>query len=179
MRTLEDCIEHADELAKEVVNAWGASSPRGEGWEALFEAMNRYTGASDIANRARTNNMLKESEAAREDLTRQVFAATYIKYIDSGGHIPYATVQLVKEATSERFERTIVVEDRDDNEFKFQVTVNDVRRTGSDGLLGGDAIPAGYFRPWPTQALFHSLIDATSHAENIHAGSRLDGFEPV
>lgn len=184
MRTLEECIEQADKLAQDVINVWGEGFKGGNftsEFKALLEPTFRYRDAKKLADNQRPYGMMSEAELAHEDVTRKVFAAAYKKFVDQGGHMPYVIIQLFKEMAGARFERTISVEDRDAAELKFQVSVADVRRNAGIGLPedGKPETFVSYFRPWPTQTFFHSLTEATSHAENIRAESRLDGFEPV
>jgi hypothetical protein len=169
MRTLEQCIEDADKLAQQVLDHSYEYKPVDEEFKTLLEARSRYVSVRDGA------------DTFRVDLTRKVFAAAYKKFIDQGGHISYVVIKLFKEMDGARFDRTISVEDRDDTELKFQVNVADVRRNVGIGLPedGAPATFVSYFRPWPAQTFFHSLTEATSHAENVRAESRLDGFEPV
>ena len=80
MPSLEECLEHADELAKKVVNAWAVNIKTGnaahvtDDFRALFEKACRYIDAKTLADNHRESNLLTESEAAKETATREALA---------------------------------------------------------------------------------------------------------
>lgn len=85
-RTLDNYMEHADELAQEVVNAWGGNVAAGnaklltEDFKNLFEITCRYRTARETADNLRQFNMLSEREATAEKETREAFARAYKDY---------------------------------------------------------------------------------------------------
>lgn len=83
MLSLEECLEQADKLAQEVVNAWGAnvqagnaapSSPR---FKVLLDSACRYRDARKLADNHRQFNVLGDQAEAQEKATRQAFAKAY------------------------------------------------------------------------------------------------------
>jgi hypothetical protein len=85
IRPIEDYIEHADELAQDVVNAWGVNVSAGNSayltasFKALFDAADHYRTAKQIADNRREFNLLTEEEADKEQATRASFAQAYKK----------------------------------------------------------------------------------------------------
>jgi hypothetical protein len=83
MPPIEDYLEHADELAQEVVNAWGVNMRAGNAafltgeFKAVFDRACRYRSAKNGADNHRQVNMLNEQDAAEETATRQGFAEAY------------------------------------------------------------------------------------------------------
>ncbi len=81
--SLEKYLEHADELAQDVVNAWGSNVSAGNAskltpdFKALFETACRYRTAKQIADNHREFGMLSEQWAAREKEAREAFARAY------------------------------------------------------------------------------------------------------
>lgn len=90
-RPLEDYIEHADDLAQEVVNAWGIHVSAGNAadlttsFKALFETACQYRTAKQTADNHREFNLLSEAEAAKEKATRESFAEAYRKHWEANG----------------------------------------------------------------------------------------------
>jgi hypothetical protein len=88
MHSLEYCLEHADELAQEVVNAWGVNVDAGnaklltDNFKALFEITCRYRTARETADNRRQFNLLNERDATVEKKTREAFARAYKDYED-------------------------------------------------------------------------------------------------
>jgi hypothetical protein len=88
MPSLEKCLEHADELAQEVVNAWGIQVDAGNAahltpdFKVLFEATCRYRNAKQLADNHREFNFLSEREAAEEIAAREAFATAYRDFAD-------------------------------------------------------------------------------------------------
>jgi hypothetical protein len=86
-RCLEDYIKHADDLAQEVVNAWGINVSAGNAatlttdFKALFEIACQYRTARHIADKHRREfNFLSEQDTTTEKLTRESFAIAYQHY---------------------------------------------------------------------------------------------------
>jgi hypothetical protein len=88
MPSLEECIERADQLAQDVVNAWGSNVSAGNAamlttdFKALFEVTCRYRTAKEIADNRRQFNHLNEREAAEEVSARETFARAYKDFSD-------------------------------------------------------------------------------------------------
>lgn len=88
-RPLEDYIEHADDLAQEVVNAWGINVSAGNAayltapFKDLLETACQYQTAKRIADNHREFNFLTEKEAANEKATRNAFAEVYKAHWES------------------------------------------------------------------------------------------------
>ncbi len=94
MAALEYCRGHADDLAQEVVNAWGINVDAGNAklltvdFKALFEITCRYRTARETADNRRQFNLLGELEAAAEKEACELFAKAYMDFLDkhpSGG----------------------------------------------------------------------------------------------
>jgi len=85
-RSLEDYIKHADELAQEIVNAWGINVSAGNAatltteFKALFEITCQYRTAKETADNHREFNFLSEQDATKEKETRESFAKAYKCY---------------------------------------------------------------------------------------------------
>ena len=81
-RTVEDYIEQADDLAEEIVNAWGINLNAGNSatlttdFKALFELACQYRKARETAD----NHRESEQDAKIEKLTRESFAIAYKYY---------------------------------------------------------------------------------------------------
>ena len=77
--SLEDYIEHADDLAQEVVNASGINARTGNAatltrdFKALFEIACQYRTARETADNHREFNVLSEQDATKEKETRESF----------------------------------------------------------------------------------------------------------
>lgn len=86
LRTFEFCLEHADELAQEVVNAWAVNVDAGnaklltEDFKQLFELTCRYRTSREIADNHRQFDLLSEDEATSEKETRESFVRAYKLY---------------------------------------------------------------------------------------------------
>ena len=82
-RPLEQYIQHADELAQQVVNVWGSYTSAGDGdklrpeFMALFDKACRYRDARDTAKNHREFRALTKDEETRESQTRLEFAKAY------------------------------------------------------------------------------------------------------
>jgi hypothetical protein len=78
MPPLEKYLERADELAQDVVNAWGGNAaPLTTQFKNLFDKACLYTSAKRLADNHRAYNVLSEEDAAKEKVTRQVFVEAY------------------------------------------------------------------------------------------------------
>jgi hypothetical protein len=77
--TLGENFEHADALAQDVVNVWGANVTAGNGaylsadFKSLFDKCCVYRDARKIADIRRKFNMLTEAEAAEENSAGRSF----------------------------------------------------------------------------------------------------------
>jgi hypothetical protein len=84
--TLKQNFSHVDELAQEVVNAWGINVTAGNGayltadFRVVFDKCCAYRDAKKTADNHRKFNMLSEREAAEEESARQAFWETYGAY---------------------------------------------------------------------------------------------------
>ena len=84
--TLEENPERADELAEEIVMAWGKSVAAGQAtqlsaeFKGLFEKCRRYRDAKRVADMHRGINMLSEQEAAEEKSSREAFLEGHAKF---------------------------------------------------------------------------------------------------
>jgi hypothetical protein len=80
---VEEYLERADELAQEVVNAWGQNVAAGNAcyltaeFKALFDKTCLYRDAKMVADNRREFNMLTEREAAEEGSAREAFLEAY------------------------------------------------------------------------------------------------------
>jgi hypothetical protein len=77
-RTLKNYIEQADDLAEDVVHAWGVNATSTPEFSALFELACEYRGARYTADDHRDS--LSEQEAEKEQMTREWFALGYKHY---------------------------------------------------------------------------------------------------
>jgi hypothetical protein len=80
MPPLHKYLERADELAQEVVNAWGQAgnaAPLPTQFKNLFEKACLYRNAKRLADNHREHNVLSEEDAAKEKVTRQLFTEAY------------------------------------------------------------------------------------------------------
>jgi hypothetical protein len=77
---IEEYVEHADELAQEVVNFWGMTVKDGDGatlaedFMAVFEKACEYRNAKKIADNHRRANILTEPVEAEVGATGLSFA---------------------------------------------------------------------------------------------------------
>lgn len=85
---LEKYLEHADELAQEVVNAWGVNVTAGNAayltadFMALFDKTCLYRDAKKVADNHREFNMLTERDAVEEKARRQAFVEAYSTFYE-------------------------------------------------------------------------------------------------
>jgi mevalonate kinase len=83
MPPIEEYLQRADELAQEVVNAWGVNMQAGNAasltdeFKAVLDKACRYRNAKEVADNHRQFNMLSERDAGEETATRQAFAEAY------------------------------------------------------------------------------------------------------
>lgn len=83
MPSIEEYLERADDLAQEVVNAWGVNMQAGNAalltdeFKSVFDKACRYRDAKEVADNHREFSMLSERDAAEEMTTRQAFAEAY------------------------------------------------------------------------------------------------------
>ena len=80
---------NADQLAQDVVNAWGVNMNAGNGkylssgFRALFDKTCAYRDAKKVADNRREHNMLTDQEAAQERTTRKEFLDAYRTFHDT------------------------------------------------------------------------------------------------
>ena len=85
-RPLEDYVQHAPELAQDVINAWGSNTRAGNAgsltpeFKALLEKTFAYWDAKKIAENHRENNVLTEQLAHEESVRREAFAMEYKRF---------------------------------------------------------------------------------------------------
>jgi hypothetical protein len=83
MTSIAEYVKRADELAQDVVNAWGVNVQAGNGTHLsakfmnLFERAYSYRIAKRIADNHRQFAILTELDAVEEEAARQVFADAY------------------------------------------------------------------------------------------------------
>lgn len=86
---LEHYIEHADELAQQVVNVWGTYTTSGDGdkltpqFKSLFDKACRYRDAKHTADNHRRFSLLTKDEEIEEKETTLAFAEAYKALDDS------------------------------------------------------------------------------------------------
>jgi hypothetical protein len=84
-------MEHADELAQEVVNAWAANMQADnagsltDDFKALFDKACRYRHAK--GDNQRQSNMLREPDRAEEEAKRRAFAEAYKAFDEKHGSL--------------------------------------------------------------------------------------------
>jgi hypothetical protein len=83
MTPVEKYVEDADNLARDVVNAWGVNMQAGNGdmlsreFKVLLDKACQYRTMKNIADNHRQFNVLSERTAAEEQEARLGFAETY------------------------------------------------------------------------------------------------------
>ena len=88
MPPLEEYLEHADELAQRVVDAWEANAQAGKAaflttrFKALVDSACLYKNARRLADNHREHNVLSEHDEAGEKLTRELLALAYKAYYE-------------------------------------------------------------------------------------------------
>jgi len=86
MPSIEWCLEHADELAQEVISTWEAKTeadkpaPVSDDFSALFDKASQYVVAKSNADHRRQFPDLNKIDAVEEQATRQAFAEAYKSY---------------------------------------------------------------------------------------------------
>ena len=76
----------ADQAVQDVLSAWGAlrtspaSRPLSTDFKALFEKMQAYRDAKNVADNSRAQHKLTEQEAAEERATKKVFLDAYREF---------------------------------------------------------------------------------------------------
>ena len=148
MRTLEECIERVDIFAQYVFDKKANSTAE---FKKLRELASLYKDAKG---------------SSVEDLQRNIFAGACRDYVNNGGHLPYEVFLLFNKMVNKGCKRTISVEDRSGDNFKYQVTVADVPDDSN-------------YQPPRTQSAFDSLQDARLFANAKVAESKRGDFEPV
>jgi hypothetical protein len=85
---LEEYVQHADELAQEVVHAWVVNTKAGNSeyltpeFKAVFDKAFEYRQSKKIADNHREFNLLTEEDAAAERMSREIFAAGYKRWME-------------------------------------------------------------------------------------------------
>ncbi len=88
MRPFDYYLEHADDLAQDVVNAWGVNVSAGNAklltadFNAVFELACRFRTARETADNRRQFNMPGERDSVVENETLEAFAKAYKSYED-------------------------------------------------------------------------------------------------
>jgi hypothetical protein len=83
VRPIEWYLEHADELAQKVVDAWGLNIQPDEppsftdDFKGLFDKAYRYRQATRQADERRQSNTLSQADVTDEKAARQAFAEAY------------------------------------------------------------------------------------------------------
>ena len=86
MPPLEDYLKRADELAQEIVNAWGVNVKAGntalltDEFKDVFDKACRYRTAKSVADNYRENQMSSAAITEDERTTRQAFAEAYKRF---------------------------------------------------------------------------------------------------
>jgi hypothetical protein len=86
MPSIEWYVEHADELAEKVVNAWelktqaDKAAPLSNDFKLLFDKACQYRSAKSAADSRRQFVDLKAIDEVEEKATRQAFAEAYKNY---------------------------------------------------------------------------------------------------
>lgn len=86
MPTIEWYMEHADDLAREVMDSWELKTeadnaePVSDDFQALFDKASQYRVAKSTANERRQFADLNAIDAVEEKATRQAFAEAYKSY---------------------------------------------------------------------------------------------------
>ncbi len=88
MPPLEEYLEHADDLARHVVETWGVSDQAGNAtflttqFKVLVDKACLYQNARKLADNHRKHNVLSEQDEAEEKATRGAFALAYKAYYE-------------------------------------------------------------------------------------------------
>jgi hypothetical protein len=98
MPPLEEYLEHADELAQEVMKVWGPIVQTGHAadlsaeFKALVHKTCLYRDVRGLADNHREHNVLSEQVAAEEKATRQAFAEAYKAFYEKHAAISWAAI---------------------------------------------------------------------------------------
>jgi len=85
---LEEYVQHADELAQEVVHAWVVNAKAGNyeyltsEFKSVFDKAFEYRQSKRLADNQRQLDVLTEHDAAVEHTTREIFAAAYERWME-------------------------------------------------------------------------------------------------
>ncbi len=88
MPPLEEYLDHADDLAQHVVDAWGVNDQAGNApllttrFKVLVDKACLYRNARRLADNHREYNVLSEEDEAEEKATREAFAIAYKAYYE-------------------------------------------------------------------------------------------------
>ncbi len=88
MPPLEEYLEHADDLAQAVVEAWGMKVQAGNApllttqFKVLVDKACLYKNARRLADNHRQYNVLSEQDESEEKATREAFAPAYKAYYE-------------------------------------------------------------------------------------------------
>jgi hypothetical protein len=88
MPPLEEYIELADDLARQVADSWGENVQAGSAafltsqFNALVDKACLYRNARKLADNHRHHNVLSEQDEAEEKATREAFAIAYKAYYE-------------------------------------------------------------------------------------------------
>jgi hypothetical protein len=88
MPPLEEYLEHADDLAQHVMEAWRVEGQGGNDallptqFKALLDKACLYQHARKLADNHREHNVLSEKDEAEEKATREAFALAYKVYCE-------------------------------------------------------------------------------------------------
>lgn len=86
MQPIEKYLEHVDELAQEIVNAWGVNVKAGNAalltdeFKEVFDKACRYRTAKSVADNYRENQMSSAAVTEEERTTRLAFAEAYKRF---------------------------------------------------------------------------------------------------
>ncbi len=81
-------VQHADELAQEVVHAWVVNAKSGNSeyltpeFKDVFDKAFEYRQSKKIADNHREFNILTDEDAIAERTSREIFAAAYKRWIE-------------------------------------------------------------------------------------------------
>ena len=85
---LEKYLQHADELAQEVVHAWVVNAKAGNSeyltpeFKDVFDKAFEYRQSKKIADNHRDFNILTEEDSTAERTSREIFATAYKRWME-------------------------------------------------------------------------------------------------
>ncbi len=85
---LEEYVQHADELAQEVVHAWVVNVNAGNSeyltpeFKGVFDKAFEYRQSKKIADNHRQFNILTEEDSTAERTSREIFVAAYKRWTE-------------------------------------------------------------------------------------------------